>query len=67
MSCELHDHVLTLTVTDSGGWRGEGDTDRGRGFALMEGLMDGVEVSPGRDGTTVVMTRRLAGLTAGLT
>ena len=64
---ELRDGELTLTVTDSGGWRGAGDADRGRGFALMEGLMDGVEVTPGRDGTTVVMTRRLAGLTAGLT
>jgi serine phosphatase RsbU (regulator of sigma subunit)/anti-sigma regulatory factor (Ser/Thr protein kinase) len=65
--CELRDGELTLTVTDSGGWRGAGDADRGRGFALMEGLMDGVDVTPGRDGTTVVMTRRLAGLTAGLT
>src|SRR3954449_10293259 len=64
---ELSDGELTLTVTDSGGWRGAGDADRGRGFALMEGLMDGVEVTPGREGTTVVMTRRLAGLTAGLT
>jgi serine phosphatase RsbU (regulator of sigma subunit)/anti-sigma regulatory factor (Ser/Thr protein kinase) len=67
VSGELRDGELTLTVTDSGGWRGAGDADRGRGFALMEGLMDGVEVTPGRDGTTVVMTRRLAGLTAGLT
>src|SRR4051794_15847176 len=64
---ELRDGELTLTVIDSGGWRGAGDADRGRGFALMEGLMDGVDVTPGRDGTTVVMTRRLAGLTAGLT
>jgi anti-sigma regulatory factor (Ser/Thr protein kinase) len=64
---ELRDGELTLMVIDSGGWRGAGDADRGRGFALMEGLMDGVEVTPGRDGTTVVMTRRLAGLTAGLT
>ena len=64
---QLRDGEVTLTVTDSGGWRGAGDVDRGRGFALMEGLMDGVEVTPGRDGTTVVMTRRLAGLTAGLT
>jgi PAS domain S-box-containing protein len=64
---ELRDGELTLTVTDSGGWRGAGDADRGRGFALMEGLMDGVDVTPGREGTTVVMTRRLAGLTAGLT
>jgi PAS domain S-box-containing protein len=64
---ELRDGELTLSVIDSGGWRGAGDADRGRGFKLMEGLMDGVQVNPGRDGTTVVMTRRLAGLTAGLT
>jgi PAS domain S-box-containing protein len=64
---ELRHGELTLTVTDSGGWRGAGDADRGRGFALMEALMDGVDVTPGRNGTTVVMTRRLAGLTAGLT
>jgi serine phosphatase RsbU (regulator of sigma subunit)/anti-sigma regulatory factor (Ser/Thr protein kinase) len=64
---QLRDGELTLTVTDSGGWRGAGDSDRGRGFALMEGLMDGVEVNPGPDGTTVVMTRRLGGLTAPLT
>jgi PAS domain S-box-containing protein len=64
---EMRDGELTLSVIDSGGWRGAGDADRGRGFALMEGLMDEVEVNPGREGTTVVMTRRLAGLTAGLT
>jgi PAS domain S-box-containing protein len=64
---ELRDGEVTLMVIDSGGWRGAGDVDRGRGFVLMEGLMDGVEVTPGRNGTSVVMTRRLAGLTAGLT
>jgi serine phosphatase RsbU (regulator of sigma subunit)/anti-sigma regulatory factor (Ser/Thr protein kinase) len=58
---EMRDRRLTLTVSDSGGWRGAGDADRGRGFALMEGLMDTVDVTPGRDGTTVVMTRVLIG------
>src|SRR5256885_623239 len=57
--CELRDSLLTLTVTDSGGWRGAGDVDRGRGFALMEGLMESVDVTPSRDGTTVVMKRAL--------
>ena len=51
---------VTIAVRDSGGWRGVGDGNRGRGFTLMEGLMDGVEVSPDREGTTVTMTRRLA-------
>ena len=59
VSCELRDSLLTLTVTDSGGWRGAGDADRGRGFALMEGLMESVHVTPGREGTTVVMKRSL--------
>ena len=61
VGCEMRDHKLTLTVTDSGGWRGAGDADRGRGFALMEGLMDTVDVTPGREGTTVVMTRKIVG------
>jgi PAS domain S-box-containing protein len=59
--CELREGQLTVTVADSGGWRGAGDSDRGRGFALMEGLMDTVEVTPGREGTTVVMTRLIKG------
>jgi PAS domain S-box-containing protein len=59
VSCELRDGDLTLVVKDTGGWRGAGDADRGRGFALMEGLMDSVDVEPGREGTTVLMRRRL--------
>jgi anti-sigma regulatory factor (Ser/Thr protein kinase) len=69
VACELRDTCLTVTVSDSGGWRGAGDADRGRGFALMEGLMDTVDVTPGREGTTVVMTRVItaaSGLTPGL-
>ena len=64
VTCEVRESTVTVTVTDSGGWRGAGDSDRGRGFALMEGLMDTVEVKPGREGTTVVMTRVLAGVPA---
>lgn len=59
VTCELRDGELTLMIIDSGGWRGAGDADRGRGFALMEGLMDSVEVTPGREGTTVMMKRKL--------
>ena len=53
------DGDVTITVRDSGAWRGVGDNNRGRGFTLMEGLMDDVEVTPDREGTTVTMTRRL--------
>jgi len=51
---------VQISVRDSGGWRGVGDNNRGRGFTLMESLMDGVEVVPERDGTTVTMTRVLS-------
>ena len=51
---------VTIAVRDSGTWRGVGDNNRGRGFTLMEGLMDGVEVTGDREGTTVTMTRLLA-------
>jgi PAS domain S-box-containing protein len=61
VACELRKSLLTLTVTDSGGWRGAGDADRGRGFALMNGLMESVDVTPGREGTTVVMKLHLSG------
>ncbi|MFL5893780.1 MAG: SpoIIE family protein phosphatase [Thermoleophilaceae bacterium] len=65
VAAEVREHQLTVRVTDSGGWRGAGDADRGRGFALMEALMDTVDVTPGRNGTTVVMKRALGAATDG--
>jgi anti-sigma regulatory factor (Ser/Thr protein kinase)/putative methionine-R-sulfoxide reductase with GAF domain len=49
----------TVTIRDFGRWRPPRGRNRGRGIALMEGLMDRVEVTPGDDGTTVRLTRRL--------
>lgn len=47
---------LHVSVLDTGVWktpRTEVDNRRGRGVALMEGLMDDVSIRPGDDGTAV--------------
>ncbi|MEA2452485.1 MAG: serine/threonine-protein kinase RsbW [Actinomycetota bacterium] len=68
--CEVHDHQLSVTVTDDGpGF----DVERarqpqipdvlsqgGRGFFLMRQLMDRVDVASSGRGTTVVLGRDLA-------
>lgn len=60
-ACALVDR-LELSVTDTGSWktpRPGADTRRGRGVALMEGLMDDVSIESGVDGTTVRMYARI--------
>ncbi|HYQ67325.1 ATP-binding protein [Actinophytocola sp.] len=54
--------TVTVTVTDYGRWRPptQGPTLRGRGLALIRGLAQHTEIRPGRHGTTVAMTYRLA-------
>ena len=45
-------------VQDSGQWKpGADTTERGLGLGLMRSFMDTVEVSPGSEGTAVVMER----------
>ncbi|MER6398949.1 SpoIIE family protein phosphatase [Kitasatospora sp. NPDC001603] len=54
---------LRLTVADTGHWKIPGhraDTDRGRGVALMNALMQQVTITPGSGGTTVDMQLRIA-------
>ena len=54
---------LRVTVVDAGSWKTPQPTanpHRGRGIALMRGLMQSVEISPGEDGTTVAMQMRIA-------
>lgn len=53
---------LTVSVVDTGEWkapRTKPDTRRGRGVALMEGLMDRVTIRPGDDGTAVHLNARI--------
>jgi len=51
--------VVRIVVRDWGRWRTPRGQHRGRGLALMRGLMDEVDVTSGPDGTTVRMWRRV--------
>ena len=55
------DPQVLISVRDFGTWRPPRGSHRGRGMVLMQGLMDAVDVDKGDDGTTVRLTRRLAG------
>ena len=50
---------VSITVSDTGGWREPRKTDRGRGLELMRALMDDVELEAGNEGTTVRMKRKI--------
>jgi anti-sigma regulatory factor (Ser/Thr protein kinase) len=54
----VHDEV-ELTIRDTGGWRGAGNPDRGRGFAMMKSLVDDVSVERSESGTAVTLRRQL--------
>jgi GAF domain-containing protein/anti-sigma regulatory factor (Ser/Thr protein kinase) len=54
------DGLLDATVRDFGRWQPPRlAADRGRGLALMDALMDEVEIVRGRGGTQVVLRRRI--------
>ena len=53
------DGEVALTVRDTGGWRGVGNPDRGRGFAMMKSLVDDVAVVREEAGTAVTLRSRL--------
>ncbi len=62
----LEGDEIAVSVRDFGAWpeagssRARFEIDRGRGFMLMNGLADHVDVSRGQDGTNVVIRNRLA-------
>ncbi|HEY0631802.1 MAG TPA: SpoIIE family protein phosphatase [Thermoleophilaceae bacterium] len=60
VNAEFDGSEVVLTVADTGGWREQRDSDRGRGLDLIRALMDSVEVEPGAEGTVVRMRKRLA-------
>lgn len=50
---------VTVTVEDDGEWRAPSRTDnRGRGLALMHGLIDDVEITAVEDGSGTRVTLR---------
>jgi PAS domain S-box-containing protein len=55
----LAEDDAVLTISDTGGWRGAGNPDRGRGFAMMKSLVDDVSVERDESGTAVTLRRRL--------
>jgi anti-sigma regulatory factor (Ser/Thr protein kinase) len=55
------DGTVTVVITDRGSWRDARGTNRGRGLPLMEALMESVAVRREAGGTSVVLSRTLAG------
>jgi anti-sigma regulatory factor (Ser/Thr protein kinase) len=53
------DGEVSITVRDSGQWRTPRGDHRGRGLAIIEMAMDGVETNRTSHGTEIVMRRRL--------
>jgi anti-sigma regulatory factor (Ser/Thr protein kinase)/putative methionine-R-sulfoxide reductase with GAF domain len=53
------DGEVSITVRDSGRWRTPRGDHRGRGLAIIEMAMDGVETNRTSHGTEIVMRRRL--------
>ena len=53
------DSEIALTIRDTGGWRGAGNPDRGRGFTMMKSLVDDIDVERTESGTAVTLRRRL--------
>lgn len=61
LTCQWLPGEVSVAVSDSGGWRGVTRSGRGRGLLIMRELMDGIDVDSGEDGTTVMLTKQLAG------
>lgn len=60
VDARVREGEVSITVRDWGRWRPPRGKHRGRGLLLMQGLMDGVQVTPTDQGTTVQMRRRLS-------
>jgi anti-sigma regulatory factor (Ser/Thr protein kinase) len=56
------DGAIDLIVRDTGAWREGDDSElRGRGLAIIDELMDEIEISSTPQGGQIRMRRRLAG------
>jgi serine phosphatase RsbU (regulator of sigma subunit)/anti-sigma regulatory factor (Ser/Thr protein kinase) len=61
LDAALDDGAVAVVVRDYGRWRTPRGENRGRGLAIIEALMDEVEVRRGEDGSELRMRRRLDG------
>jgi anti-sigma regulatory factor (Ser/Thr protein kinase) len=59
VAAAFKDGELVATVRDNGSWRERRSEHRGRGLAIIKGLMDDVQVAAEDGGTVVRMRRRL--------
>jgi anti-sigma regulatory factor (Ser/Thr protein kinase)/GAF domain-containing protein len=59
LEARLDEDVVTVAVRDSGQWRLPRGKHRGRGLRIIESSMDEIDVHPSRNGTEVLMRRRL--------
>jgi serine phosphatase RsbU (regulator of sigma subunit)/anti-sigma regulatory factor (Ser/Thr protein kinase) len=59
VSASVDERVIRVTVFDTGRWRATKPRGRGRGMAVMRGLVDSVVVEPGAHGTTVILTKQV--------
>ena len=59
LSASISGDEFRAEVRDSGRWRERRSDDRGRGLAIIEALMDDVEVTADPTGTSVRMRRRM--------
>jgi serine phosphatase RsbU (regulator of sigma subunit)/anti-sigma regulatory factor (Ser/Thr protein kinase) len=60
VTCERDEREVRVIVRDSGHWRESRPYGRGRGLAIMRGLVDSAAVQRGDEGTTVTLTKVLA-------
>jgi anti-sigma regulatory factor (Ser/Thr protein kinase) len=56
---KLRDDRLTVTIGDTGFWRGASRPDRGNGLRLMRAVMDEVVIDSSPAGTIVTMTAKV--------
>jgi len=61
VDAEIDDGTVTVTVSDTGRWRAQRGTNRGRGTLIMASFVDDMEVETGEDGTRVILTKALEG------
>jgi anti-sigma regulatory factor (Ser/Thr protein kinase)/putative methionine-R-sulfoxide reductase with GAF domain len=61
LDVETEGRTVTATVRDTGHWREARGTNRGRGTAMMRGLVDEVSIDHDGGGTRVVLQKTLDG------
>jgi len=61
VACAQESDRITVTIRDQGRWRTTRPPGGGRGLSIMRELVDDVEINRGDEGTSVKLTKRLAG------